>query len=854
MNPESLARASRPDVSGTRGVPSDIGSAPGGAQAASGGGEDVTEDSPAGSGANGAHTAREGAGVPRADLRAAVGTLRAAGATVFPCKAFDPRKPDARWKFPLGLPKGEDLGISRSGAGYWFSREIAERAARLDAGRTGLPGMVPGTLAGGFVAIDVDTDSAEDLAAALAILRAELGEPWRLVPTHRAHRRHAWYRVLAGEDPPAFGQPFWRYGETRCAAGYVCLHGAAALVLAETLASDPEAGALVSVEQFVAFVAAHPKADAANGAQGTLVHREGAEVPPQGSPGANGAHAPPDGAEGASRARVPTHDGDPRVTEALEAIAAAPDGEWHNTLVSRTMLLANLHVLADTAMQARVRQAATPREEKDEREVEQAIDSALAKAPPCAPRRRGGNGAAPPGEDAAELPPESGKDAVESPPEYRFEAPHIALELGPSWRKHSRHTVGMGWFRRARQGRLWDRDPNGIAVRNALRGTCYGPRATIRAKSGTGTTSIAKELADECNAPPELWDAGEVIGLPSGDVFDLASGERRGARVDEFVSQRVAVDPAEGEPTLWLTVLREAVAGLREPEAVMAWLRWWCRHTLEHNCDPEIALFVFGPPESGKSTIADTWTDATGSYSMRVSGERFAPRGFPGHSQWIAMLAGRRLVRVPELPDGARWDVATLNCLISGEVVEANLMHHNSINFLSTAKIWITGNHRPVAPPGSGLWRRLRVMQCLVPHEHRDETIRRRLRGESARILGWGLSAPREQPECPRELIDACESYRHEVAPSLEWFTEYVQADRRPDAFVTGGDLRASYAAWCQAADEPQMLPAAFNLAMREAFPHSERVRRRVDRGDGGEARPWVWTGVRLVPLSDGGG
>ena len=135
---------------------------------------------------------------------------------------------------------------------------------------------------------------------------------------------------------------------------------------------------------------------------------------------------------------------------------------------------------------------------------------------------------------------------------------------------------------------------------------------------------------------------------------------------------------------------------------------------------------------------------------------------------------------------------------------------------------------------------------------HPDQTMRRRLRGESPRILGWGLSAPHEQPECPREFIEARESYRHEVAPSLDWFTEYVQADRHPDAFVPSGELRASYAAWCQAADEPQMVPAAFNLAMREAFPHSERVRRRVEREGGGDARPWGWTGVRLVPLSDG--
>ena len=497
-------------------------------------------------------------------------------------------------------------------------------------------------------------------------------------------------------------------------------------------------------------------------------------------------------------------------------------------------------------MQARVRQAAAPRKEKDEREVEQAIDSALAKAPPSrASQRRGGNGAAPPGEDGA-VPP--GEDTAESPPEYRFEAPRIALELGPSWREHTRHTVGMGWFRRARQGQLWDRDPNGVAVRNVLRATCYEPGAMIRAKSGTGTASIAKELADECNAPPELWDAGEVIGLPSGDCFDLVAGERRAATADEFISHRVAVDPEQGEPTLWLRVLREAVAGLREPEAVVAWLRWWCRHTLERHCDPEIALFQYGPAGSGKSTIADGWTDLTGTYATRVAGERFAPRGFSSHSQWIAMLAGRRLVRVPELPDGARWDTATLNGLVSGEVMEANLMRCNSVNFISTCKVWITGNHRPVAPPGSGLWRRLRVWECLTPHERPDDSLRRELRSESGRILAWALAADREQPECPSELRTAVERYRSDVSRHSHWFEEHVVEE--PGAFLPGGDLRARYDRWCCEENEAPMSPHEFNRTLAERFPGARSEREYVTLSDGARRRVRGWRGLRF-PRTD---
>ena len=204
------------------------------------------------------------------------------------------------------MPEAADLGVAKADARFWFSRELAEHCRKLSPGRTGLPGIVPGTLAGGFVVFDVDTDSAADQAAALTLLREALGEPWQLIPTHRPHRRHVWYGASDVADWPLdIKQHFWLYGETRCTRGYVCLHGAASIVLAGSVAEPPRDVDRVTYEAFEAFCVRHPAPSkvrsgyANGGAQAALVDADGAPTPEAGSgSGANGADSASEGRSG----------------------------------------------------------------------------------------------------------------------------------------------------------------------------------------------------------------------------------------------------------------------------------------------------------------------------------------------------------------------------------------------------------------------------------------------------------------------------------------------------------------------------------------------------------------------------
>ena len=245
------------------------------------------------------------------------------------------------------------------------------------------------------------------------------------------------------------------------------------------------------------------------------------------------------------------------------------------------------------------------------------------------------------------------------------------------WKDRVAHTAGVGWFLHEDSG-LWARDPNGITVRNRIRALTTGNNEAC-ARASLRTREIERELADELDVPLSAWDSGALVGLPDGQILNLADGSVTTAP-DARVSMRLAVAPEQGEPELWLRTLAEAFGELPEPESVIAWFRWWCRYSLGTSCAAEVIVFLFGPPGSGKSTIADTWAAIVGDYGATVDGSRLVGDS-TGHSQWLAGLHGARVVRINELPDRGRWDAARLNALASGETIEANRMRENSIEF-----------------------------------------------------------------------------------------------------------------------------------------------------------------------------
>ena len=382
-------------------------------------------------------------------------------------------------------------------------------------------------------------------------------------------------------------------------------------------------------------------------------------------------------------------------------------------------------------------------------------------------------------EDALRRP--RGIDPLTNKAYPKIDAYECALAIAPALAGRLAWLAGRGWYVHV-AGALWAPDSMDAAE------TLVAERPELEWCSlGTARRAIMAELrgCSDIVRDPALFDANPAVcGLPDGKLLEPLTGRIRAPEAGEFVTRHLAVMPVRyppGEAVLFEDTLRHTVRSHPDAEAVVAWCRWWFKYAIGGSCDDESLLFLFGAPGTGKSTLADTVAAMLGTYAGTVAAERLVGNSSQ-HRQWLARLTGRRLVRCNELPSrGASWRTDDLLSMVSGETVEANFMHKGSFEFRSAAHLLLTGNEAPTAPTTSGIWRRLRVVQCDSAPEAVDTGLKARLREPAnlAAALWWVLTAPNEQPPVPESIVLAVEEQRSESNPAEAWIDEYLEADPR---------------------------------------------------------------------------
>lgn len=423
-------------------------------------------------------------------------------------------------------------------------------------------------------------------------------------------------------------------------------------------------------------------------------------------------------------------------------------------------------------------------------------------------------------ETALSLVPADDPGARRRPATGGYDAGEAAMALAPDMREYALYTAGRGWFARD-QGGLWEGDAG-----SRLLGRVQDSDVWWRCRRGTTTRAILSELEPQLLESSAAMDGvAHIAGLPWGaGVVDLVTGDVRKAAAEDRVSRHIgAVPDRSDEPKVFLRVLHETLAGYGDVAGIVAWLRWWFHTALTGDCRFEQAVFLHGPPGTGKTTIADTLAAAAGTYAATVAAQHVVGDDRQ-HRSWLARLDGVRLVRLAEMPArGGIWNSADLLALISGEKLEANLMRRDPYEFRSRASVLATGNDVPRAAPTSGIWRRLAVVECrnAVPAARRDPTLAAQLRGELGFILGWamGSASVTDAMPVPAELAAATEAVSAEQNPVDTWIREHFRPD--PDGRVFAPP---AYEAYCSATADP-VRQNAFTRAMAAAFGASRPVK-----------------------------
>lgn len=353
------------------------------------------------------------------------------------------------------------------------------------------------------------------------------------------------------------------------------------------------------------------------------------------------------------------------------------------------------------------------------------------------------------------------------------------------------HAHGLGEWRRYKDG-IWPTVPE-TSVKAEVAGIIEAakpegvkPTASILA-SVTELTRIKVYVADE------RWDADADTLVCKNGALRISTGELVDHRPGHYATSAVPYeyDP-EAAPAIWRYFLENTVP------AAAPFLQEFAGYALTTEMVHELAVWLFGPPGSGKSTFIAGLAAMLGHRSGILGLADLERSRFT-----LADLPGKTLVVASEQPSSYLASTNTLNAIISGEPIQVERKYHDPFTVIPKAKVCWAMNELPrVADANSGLFRRVKVVTFPeLSEDQRDPQIKRHIEQEGAGILNWALEGLRRLKdrghfEVPAGVADATKQFReHNDVPAL--FVE-DRCIKEPDAEVQAAKLYREYRYWCE--------------------------------------------------------
>jgi putative DNA primase/helicase len=126
--------------------------------------------------------------------------------------------------------------------------------------------------------------------------------------------------------------------------------------------------------------------------------------------------------------------------------------------------------------------------------------------------------------------------------------------------------------------------------------------------------------------------------------------------------------------------------------------------------------FVFGPTNSGKTTIVGSNVYALGDYAAMTGVETFTERRDQGHSlNEMARFAGKRVIYAEEISDGLRLSQGMVKRMTGGANLLAKVLYRDTFEYSPEFTLFLAANDYPlVSATDDPMWDRL--VPIRFPH------------------------------------------------------------------------------------------------------------------------------------------
>jgi putative DNA primase/helicase len=364
-------------------------------------------------------------------------------------------------------------------------------------------------------------------------------------------------------------------------------------------------------------------------------------------------------------------------------------------------------------------------------------------------------------------------------------------ELRDRWIEgNPHHAHGLGEWRRYEDG-IWP-----TVSETSVKAEISNVIETAKPEGIKPTASILASVTEltriKVFVSDERWDADSDILVCNNGALHISTGELAKHQPKHYATSAVPYkyDP-DARPAIWNYFLRNTVP------AAANFLQEFAGYALTTEMTHELAVWLFGPPGSGKSTFIAGLAAMLGHRAGILGLADLERSRFT-----LADLPGKTLVVASEQPSSYLASTNTLNAIISGEPIQVERKYRDPFTVLPRAKVCWAMNELPrVADANSGLFRRVKVVAFpQLAEDERDPKIKHAIEQEGAGILNWALEGLRRLKErghfeVPTGVEDATKQFReNNDVPALFIEDRCVQG---ADLKVQASQLYTEYKEWC---------------------------------------------------------